>query len=98
MDIREEFEWDEAKANGNLAKHGVPFSYATRVFLDDELIDIDVSRTADGESRRKIVGVIEGRLYSVVYTRRAGRIRLISARRCNATEEKHYGPLHTRPE
>lgn len=96
--MRVEFEWGDAKASSNLAKHGVPFSYATRVFLDDEIVDFDVSRTVDGESRRKAVGVIDGRFYAVVYTRRAGRIRLISARRCNATEEKHYGPLHTRPE
>ena len=28
------FEWDERKAGRNLAKHGVPFEYAARVFLD----------------------------------------------------------------
>ncbi len=26
------FEWDERKAERNLAKHGVPLDYATRVF------------------------------------------------------------------
>lgn len=31
---RREFEWDDAKARANLAKHGVPFDYAARVFLD----------------------------------------------------------------
>lgn len=89
-----EFEWDDAKASSNLVKHGVPFAYATRVFLDDGIVDFDVSRAVDGESRRKVVGAIEGRLFAVVYTRRAGRIRMISARRCNASEEKRYGPLH----
>ncbi len=29
-----DFEWDEAKAEANLAKHKVPFPFATRIFLD----------------------------------------------------------------
>lgn len=82
----------------NLAKHSVPFSYAARVFLDDTAVDFDFSRTVDGDSRRKIVGAIEGRLYAVVYVRRMGRIRLISARRCNAKEAQRYGSPHARPE
>lgn len=93
-----EFEWDDGKASGNLAKHGVPFDYATRVFLDAERVDFDASRPEDGERRRKAVGLIDGRLFAVVYTARDGRIRLISARRCNALEERQYGSLHTRPE
>ena len=97
MTTRTEFEWDDAKASSNLAKHGVPFSYAARVFLDDRSVDFDVSRTADGETRRKVVGAIEERLFSVVYVRRVGRIRLISARRCNAKEAQRYGPLHAQP-
>jgi uncharacterized DUF497 family protein len=39
MDIA--FEWDDAKAQSNLAKHGVPFAYATRVFsMPGSLISI----------------------------------------------------------
>ena len=93
-----EFEWDDAKAQSNLAKHGVPFAYAARVFLDAGLIDFDASRPGDGEPRRKAVGAIEGRLFTVVYTSRGERIRMISARRCNLTEERRYGPLHPHPE
>jgi uncharacterized DUF497 family protein len=98
MDAAQAFEWDDAKAQSNLAKHGVPFAYATRLFLDPQRVDFDVTRPADGEARRKAIGAIEGRLFSVVYTVREGRSRLISARRCNVTEERRYGPLHTRPE
>jgi uncharacterized DUF497 family protein len=93
-----EFEWDDAKAASNLAKHGVPFAYATRVFLDGERVDFDVTRSIDREARRKTVGRIGNRLYTVVYTVREDGFRLISARRCNAKEEKVYGPLHARPE
>jgi len=37
--------------------------------------------------------VIEGVLFTVVYTERDGATRIISARRCNAKEEKSYGPV-----
>jgi uncharacterized DUF497 family protein len=60
------FVWDDAKAASNLAKHGVPFAFATRVFLDVAVIDFDVSRALDRETRRKAVGFIDGRLYTVV--------------------------------
>ena len=93
-----ELEWDDVKAQSNLAKHGVPFSYAARAFLDADGVDFDVSRSGDREARRKAVGMIEGRLFIVVYTLRDGRRRLISARRCNAGEERIYGSLDARPE
>jgi uncharacterized DUF497 family protein len=38
------FEWDDDKARSNLAKHGIPFQYATRVFLDLQLTAFDASR------------------------------------------------------
>ena len=88
-----EFEWDEGKAASNLAKHGVPFAYATRVFLDAAVIDFDASRSEDNEVRRKAVGMIEGRIYAVVYTERSSVTRIVSARRCNAREAKAYGPI-----
>lgn len=88
-----EFEWDDAKAASNLAKHGVPFAYVARVFLDPALVDLDASRAGDGEMRRKAVGMIEDVLFALVYTERDGITRIISARRCNAKEEKSYGPL-----
>jgi len=98
MASEREFEWDDAKAASNLAKHGVPFPYAARVFLDADVIDIDASQPGDGEVRRKAVGMIEGRVFTVVYTEREGITRIISARRCNRKEERLYGPVQTRPE
>jgi uncharacterized DUF497 family protein len=91
---RRHFEWDDVKAAGNVAKHGVPLAYAVRVFLDPNLIDFDASKPEDGEVRRKAVGVIEGRLFTVVYTERGDQTRIISARRCNAAEARRYGPIH----
>ena len=88
------FVWDDAKAAANLAKHGVSFAYATRVFLDPERVAVDASRPEDGERRLKLVGVIGGLVFTVVVTERDGAIRLISARRCNAAEARAYGPVH----
>lgn len=93
-----EFEWDERKAESNLAKHGVPFAYAARVFLDPAVIDFDASHPEDGEARRKAVGMIEGSVFAVVYTERGGNTRIISARRCNAKEGRLYDEVQARSE
>ena len=85
------FEWDAAKAESNLAKHGVPFPVATQVFQDPGVIVIDATHVADAEMRSKAVGVISGRLFTVVFTKRVGTCRLISARRSNAQEARAYG-------
>jgi hypothetical protein len=78
------FEWDGAKAAANLAKHGVPFDYATRVFLDEDVVDFDASREADGEARRKAIGRIEGHVFTVVYVQRKEAIipRVMGSDRC----------------
>lgn len=85
------FDWDDQKAAANVAKHGIGFEYAARVFLDVDRVDFDVSRSTDGEERRKTVGMIEHRLFTAVYTERLTTIRIISARRCNGKEHRQYG-------
>lgn len=83
--------WNQANAEAHFAKHGVRFDYAARVFLDTAHVDLDASRDADGEARRKAVGMIEGKLFVVVYNLRGDTRRIISARRANAKETKAYG-------
>ena len=85
-----ELEWDDAKAAANLAKHGVAFEFAVEVFGDPNLRDIDASRTIDGETRRKAVGLIRSKLYTVVYANRGSVRRIISARRSNRSESIAY--------
>ncbi|MBL0408277.1 BrnT family toxin [Microvirga aerilata] len=91
MDAAAEFEWDDAKASANEAKHSVRFDYAAAVFLDDDRLDLDTTRADDGEERRKAIELIDGKLYTVVYTLRGSVCRLISARRSNAKESRSYG-------
>ena len=87
-------EWDDAKAEANQTKHGISFRSATQLFLDQDTIDLDATRHADGELRRKIIGMIEGRLFAVVYTQRDDVYRLISARRTNSKEEQAWLDSH----
>ena len=91
MEAPAEFEWDDAKASVNEAKHSVRFDYAAAVFLDGHRLDLDTTRADDGEERRKAIGFIEDKLYTVVYTLRGSVCRLISARRSNAKEGRSYG-------
>lgn len=85
-----EFEWDEPKAEQNVAKHGVPFEYAARVFDDPHRLDIEDGRRDYREERRITIGRIEWRAYAVAYTMRGETIRLISARKANRREQGRY--------
>ena len=85
-----EFEWDETKAAANFKKHGLPFLYATRVFLDVSRIEWLDDRREYNEVRLLTIGVIDGREISVVYTWRGENIRLISARKADQDEIEAY--------
>ena len=92
-----DFEWDNGKAAENLRKHLVSFPYAARAFLDPQRLDAPDSRRDYGEDRRITMGLIDGRLFVVVYTIRASKLRLISARKANHREQKdHHDEVHTR--
>ncbi|HTH96161.1 MAG TPA: BrnT family toxin [Stellaceae bacterium] len=91
MNMPTDFEWDDQKDAANIAKHGIPFAEAVAVFLDINRIDIATIRAEDGEDRMKSVGMIEGRLFTVVYVMRGMICRIISARRSNGGEERRYG-------
>ena len=84
------FGWDTRKAAQNVVKHGVPFEYATRVFLDIQRLDTEDTRHDYREERRITMGKIEGRLFVVAYTPRGEVIRLISARKANDREQRQY--------
>ncbi len=64
------FEWDDNNAARNVAKHGVPFEYAVRVFLDPHRLDSEDTRSDYGEGRWLTLGTIEGRLFAVAHTPR----------------------------
>lgn len=85
-----DFEWDEKKAEANLAKHGVSFPEAMTVFLDE--LAVPLQDTAHPE-RLVLIGESRlGRVLLVVFTERlaSGTLRLISARRATKRERRAY--------
>ncbi len=84
------FEWDDAKAADNFAKHGVSFEAACRVFSDPFAIERLDDRRNYGEERFVIVGMVDERLLFVAFTMRADRIRIISARGAEPLERREY--------
>ena len=82
-----EFEWDLQKASSNLAKHGISFEVAIRVF---ERETVDRQRLVNGETRFAATGQVDTVVLTVVYVKRAAIIRVISARKASRQERRKY--------
>lgn len=83
-------EWDETKNARNIAKHGVSFELACRIFDGPVLTAIE-QREDYGEHREISIGVADGvAVLTVVHTDRLGRLRIISARPASQRERKRY--------
>jgi uncharacterized DUF497 family protein len=83
-----DFEWDAAKAQENLVKHGVTFEEASTVFDDPRAIDAPDLVHAD---RFVIIGLSHrSRVLFVVSAERGDRVRLISARKASPAQRKKY--------
>ncbi|MGH9498685.1 MAG: BrnT family toxin [Terriglobales bacterium] len=81
------FEWDESKRQTNLAKHGIDFRDAMRVF--DGPVFESMSCRRD-EERTVAIGSIEGIEIVLVYVMRGKQRRIISARRAHRNERQDY--------
>jgi uncharacterized DUF497 family protein len=87
-----QFEWDAAKAEANLRKHGVSFEAATTVFNDpNRVIEPDAEHSED-EDRFRIIGLSDRlRLLLVIFTERhETTFRIITARRATKAETRRY--------
>jgi uncharacterized protein len=88
--INDDFEWDQAKASANLAKHGVSFEQARQAFNDPFAIDFIDDREDYGEDRLILFGMVENRLLVVAHTLRGDKVRIISAREAEPSERRKY--------
>ncbi|HLH91593.1 MAG TPA: BrnT family toxin [Xanthobacteraceae bacterium] len=94
--MRIEFDWDQAKAASNIAKHGIAFEEAMAVFRDPLARTILDPDHAPGEERWVTLGeVSSGNLLVVVHTwqdidRDRSLVRIISARRPTRNEARRY--------
>ena len=86
------FEWDLAKAQENLRKHGISFEEGASVFGDDDaMIEDDVAHS-DDEDRFIITGISarDRILLSVYVIRREDIVRIISTRSATRHEKLRY--------
>ena len=85
-----EFEFDPAKAEANLRKHGVSFSHAEQALRDPLAVTIE-DPDAIGEQRLVSLGMDAlGRVLVVIHTQREERTRVISARKASRGESEQY--------
>ena len=80
---------DPKKDNRNISERGLSLDLAEQVDWATALIWED-KRKDYGERRYCVLGVIEDRLYSVVFTPRDGKPRVISLRKANKREVRRY--------
>jgi uncharacterized DUF497 family protein len=85
------FDWDDAKARSNWAKHRVSFEEATTVFVDPLAMTLDDPDHSVDENRYITFGLSDfGRLLVVSHTDDDGVIRIISARTATPRERRSY--------
>lgn len=87
------FEWDDNKEQINIKKHGMDFETASRVFDDENRIEIYDDLHSNYEDRYITIGMIDEItcIAMVVYTERGtDMIRIISARKATPKERRKY--------
>lgn len=82
-------DFDSIKNAVNLAKHGLSLALASELDWDDALVWID-ERQDYREARMIALAPQDGVLYYVAFVDRGGVRRIISLRRANRREVKHY--------
>ncbi len=87
------FEWDKAKNQSNIKKHLISFEEAQAIF-EGEVLTVADDRFHYSEERYISFGELvlaDGRIIiAVVHTERGDRTRIISARKANRRERRHY--------
>jgi len=89
------FEWDEAKAESNLRKHGIAFATAAKIF-DDVYLMSEQDRLIDGELRWQTIGMVDDVLillvaHTITNDDQDEMVRIISARPADRKERIRYG-------
>lgn len=82
------FDWDEDKRRTNIRDHGIDFADCPEVF-EGYTATIEDKRHY-GEQRFKTLGLLHGRLISIIHTEREEAIRFISARKASTNEQAFF--------
>lgn len=83
------FEWDDAKCESNILKHGIDFIDVENV-LEGETVTILDDRFDYAEDRFITLDLLDGRVMVIVHTEASNVIRIISARKATKNEEISY--------
>lgn len=83
-----DFEFDPAKSESNKDKHGIDFSEARALWLDDKRLVVPLETKS--EERYIMIAQLRGKCWSAVYTYRNDRLRVISVRRSRDKEKQRY--------
>jgi uncharacterized DUF497 family protein len=73
------FVWDTRKETANVRKHGVDFETAARAFKDPNRKIYKDEKHSESEGRLFCLGEVNGRVLTVRFTYREGRIRIYGA-------------------
>jgi uncharacterized DUF497 family protein len=81
--------WDESKRQANLAKHGLDFADAEKVFAGPMAL-LEDTRNDYGEQRMIGVGLLDGLVVLIVHVESDETIRIISMRKADDKETDLY--------
>lgn len=82
------FEYDQHKSSANKDKHGIDFQTATALWKDPNRLVIP-ARWVE-EVRFLMISKFKGTVWTVIYTYRNKKIRIISVRKARKYEEEIY--------
>ncbi len=82
------FEWDDEKSHSNQVKHGIDFDTAKALWDDANRVEIQSPYPL--ESRTILIGKLDKKVWTAIFTRRRSAIRLISVRRARKREANLY--------
>ena len=91
------FNWNPAKADINIKKHGVSFEESRSVFYDEFAVQFFDQDNSDVEDRFLMLGMSnETNILIVCHCERdnGNTIRIISSRKATKNEQKHYRRGH----
>jgi hypothetical protein len=82
------FEWDPAKDAKLREERGLSMAVAATAWNDPRAIESEVENR--GERRWGMIAILQGKIHTVIFTRRGDVIRLITVRRSHPDEIRLY--------
>ena len=83
------FDWDDHNID-HCAAHGVTMEEAEEALTDSRRIGVSAYDTEEEERWAVVGATISGRVLLVVFTRRPGLVRVITARNASAMQKRRY--------